>query len=173
MKLTVDTQYADNATATAGVLFSDWTDPAPTRTLSCALDTAAAYRPGEFYRRELPPILSLLRSVSDPVEVIIIDGYVWLDRSGRPGLGAHLFEALGRRSAVVGVAKNPFGASEHAQLVLRGRSTRPLYVTAAGCDPAVSGSNSCTFWPNAISSCSPGRLQATSTAPSGPSKTKP
>jgi deoxyribonuclease V len=33
---------------------------------------------------------------------------------------------------VIGVAKTPFRTATHAALVFRGRSARPLYVTAAG-----------------------------------------
>ena len=79
-------------------------------------------------------MLALVESVEEPLEAIVIDGYVWLDAAGRPGLGAHLFEALGGRIPVVGVAKSAFQGSPHAERVLRGTSARPLYVTAAGLD---------------------------------------
>ena len=65
--------------------------------------------------------------------MIIIDGYVWLDANHRPGLGAILHEALGKRVPVVGVAKTVFGdALSWCIPVVRGVSRRPLFVTAAG-----------------------------------------
>jgi deoxyribonuclease V len=72
--------------------------------------------------------------------VIIIDGYVWLGAQ-RPGLGAHLYESLQRRAAVIGVAKTRFVRAEPARMVLRGRSRSPLYVTAAGMDLAEAASH--------------------------------
>ena len=87
------------------------------------------YSPGEFYRRELPPLRAVLASAG-PFRLIVVDGYVDLDPGGRPGLGAHVHAELG--VPVIGVAKSLFRAATHAVPVLRGRSTRPLYVTAAG-----------------------------------------
>jgi deoxyribonuclease V len=64
------------------------------------------------------------------VELLVIDGYVDLDPDGRPGLGAHAHEEFG--VPVIGVAKTGFATAVHALPVLRGRSARPLFVTAAG-----------------------------------------
>lgn len=66
------------------------------------------------------------------VDVVVIDGYVWL-ATRRPGLGAHLFDALGRSTIVVGVAKTSFHDNDAAIEVARA-STRPLYITAEGVD---------------------------------------
>lgn len=63
---------------------------------------------------------------------MLVDGDVWLDDQGRKGLGAHLFDALGGTTAVVGVAKHSFFAAVNAASVRRGQSERPLHVTAAG-----------------------------------------
>jgi deoxyribonuclease V len=60
----------------------------------------------------------------------VIDGYVDLDRQGRPGLGAHLYKEIG--VPVIGVAKSAFRTAEHAVAVRRGTAVKPLYVTAAG-----------------------------------------
>jgi deoxyribonuclease V len=94
----------------------------------------APYQPGQFYRRELPCLLSVLATVAEPLEAIVVDGYVWLS-DDRPGLGAHLYEALGHREAVIGVAKTRFAGAE-AEPVIRGGSRRPLYVSAAGLERA-------------------------------------
>jgi deoxyribonuclease V len=94
---------------------------------------AEAYQPGEFYRRELPLIVSVLAMLPRKPEIVVIDGYVWLGVEDRKGLGAHLHEALGGGCAVVGIAKTKFeGASYWAAQVRRGASESPLFVTAAG-----------------------------------------
>src|SRR5439155_10587314 len=85
-------------------------------------------------KREMPCLLTVLAEVAEPLESIIVDGYVWLADEGTPGLGAHLFEALGEAVPVVGVAKTRFASARAARPVLRGDSQRPLFVTAAGID---------------------------------------
>jgi deoxyribonuclease V len=65
--------------------------------------------------------------------IVIIDGYVWLGEQ-RHGLGAHLYEALDKRAAIIGVAKTRFVGADPVELVTRGGSRTPLYVTAAGMD---------------------------------------
>jgi deoxyribonuclease V len=87
------------------------------------------YQPGEFYLRELPPLRTLLASM-DPPSLVVVDGYADLDPDGRPGLGAYLHAEFGM--PVIGVAKSPFRPATHAIPVLRGASSRPLLVTAAG-----------------------------------------
>jgi deoxyribonuclease V len=93
------------------------------------LAEVAAYRPGEFFLRELPAITAVLAD-SDELDLVLIDGYVDLDPAGRPGLGAHLYRQI--QIPVVGVAKTAFHTATHAAAVRRGTATRPLYVTAAG-----------------------------------------
>jgi deoxyribonuclease V len=89
----------------------------------------ARYRPGEFWLRELPPLRAVCREVDD-LALIVVDGYVDLDPAGRPGLGARVHAEFG--VPVIGVAKTSFRSAVHAARVQRGRSARPLYVTAAG-----------------------------------------
>src|SRR5262249_19721463 len=95
-----------------------------------ALDEVAPYQPGEFYRRELPCVLAVLER-GPAAEVIVVDGYVWLGPE-RAGLGAHLYQALGERTVVIGVAKSRFVSATDAVPVYPGDSRSPLYVTAAG-----------------------------------------
>lgn len=138
MLLATDTHYVSGQTATAGVLFDEWSAVAPAReVVQTTAEPPPAYVPGRLYVRELPGIVALLGSLEHAPDVIVVDAYVWLDLAGTPGLGAHLYEALERQTPVVGVAKNPFAGSAHAVAIVRGTSRRPLYVTAAGVDPAV------------------------------------
>lgn len=123
----------------ACVRAEDWTSA---ESLDVSTETvlgAGAYEPGAFYKRELPALLSVLGH-APRAEILIVDGYVWLEGGGRPGLGARLFEAIGGRSAVVGVAKSPMRADEGqgawSAPVLRGKSATPLRVTSIGLDRA-------------------------------------
>jgi deoxyribonuclease V len=87
------------------------------------------YRAGEFYLRELPPLRAVLDDLIG-LGLLVVDGYVDLDPSGRPGLGAHAHAEFG--IPVIGVAKSKFRTATHAVPVVRGSSGRPLFVTAAG-----------------------------------------
>ncbi len=132
MLAAADAQYSDAGGAAACVAFEQWDDAHAALELVRRFEGAAPYVPGEFWRRELPGILAVLRELPQTPDIVVVDGYVWLDASGRPGLGAHLFEALGSQVPVVGVAKSAFMGSPHAQALVRGGSARPLYVTAVG-----------------------------------------
>ncbi len=95
------------------------------------------YRPGEFFRRELPPLRAVLADVRG-LGLLVVDGYADLDPSGRPGLGAHAHAEFG--VPVIGVAKTRFRTASHAVEVVRGSSSRPLFVTSAGMPPAEAAS---------------------------------
>lgn len=95
------------------------------------LSEVAPYEPGRFYQRELPAVLAV---VPADLDLLIVDGYVQLDPSGSPGLGAYVHSALS--TPVIGVAKTAFRGATHARSVHRGAARRPLYVTAAGLDAA-------------------------------------
>jgi len=128
----LDVDYRRTAAVAAGIWFRGWSAREPEVEVTAAFDNVAPYQPGEFYRRELPCLLRVL-SRGPAAEVIVIDGYVWLGPD-RPGLGAHLYEALDRRANVVGVAKTRYMGALDAVPVYRGGSRSPLYVTAAGVD---------------------------------------
>lgn len=132
MKLAVDVHYQDNGAAVAGVAFTRWEAEKPDRVYRARVECVNRYEHGQFYRRELPCIIALLEQYNLRPDVIVIDGYVYLDGYEKPGLGKHLFDALQGRATIVGVAKNPFRGIGPAFEVFRGRSTKPLYVTCAG-----------------------------------------
>ena len=91
-----------------------------------------AYRPGEFYLRELPPLRAVLGDLSG-LGLLVVHGYADLDPSGRPGLGAHAHAEFG--IPVIGGSQVLFRTATHAVPVKRGSSVRPLFVTAAGMPP--------------------------------------
>jgi deoxyribonuclease V len=129
-----DVHYLDDGRARAAmVVYGD----ASYATLVCdrmtMVDAVAPYRPGAFFERELPALRALF-GPGFSTDMLIIDGYVDLDATGRPGLGAHVHAEFG--VPVVGVAKTAFRTATHAVEVHRGDADRPLYVTAAGVDRA-------------------------------------
>lgn len=136
MNIALDVAYFGSTGFGVGVAFDAWTDAAPRSVVSATIDPVAAYEPGAFYKRELPVLLAVLDQLPAEPECIIIDGYVWLDRNQRPGLGAHLHAALGGKTPIIGVAKTPFKHDDWSQRVHRGRSRTPLYVSAVGMDPS-------------------------------------
>lgn len=134
MILAFDTYYYPDRARTVCFNIEAWTDPEPTDIIVDDLSPVAEYEPGNFYKRELPCILAALRKVGTLTpEAIIIDGFVTLDDDGKPGLGRHLFNALGGNTPIIGVAKTNFaGNVAQVRQVLRGSSKNPLYITAVG-----------------------------------------
>lgn len=136
MILAFDTYYFDNKAKTVGIAFREWGAVQPEQVYSETLEDIAEYEPGAFYKRELPCIVSLLKQVDfQTIELIIVDGFVYLDDQGRLGLGGRLYETLGQSIPVIGVAKTNFASIENnKRKLLRGQSGNPLYITAIGID---------------------------------------
>jgi deoxyribonuclease V len=130
----LDVDYREKEAVAACVMARDWPDSKPAAKAVVRIDEVEPYEPGRFFRRELPCLLAVLEAIHTRPEVVIIDGYVWLGDERDPGLGAHLYEALGRQAAVIGVAKTRFLAARRVQEIHRGASRSPLYITAAGVD---------------------------------------
>lgn len=126
----VDVDYRGDIAVAAGVWFRGWSASEAEIEVVTTLNEVAPYQPGAFYLRELPCLLAVLAR-GPAAAVVVVDGYVWLGPE-RPGLGAHLYAALGERTVVVGVAKSRFAGATGAVPVYRGNSRSPLYVTTAG-----------------------------------------
>jgi deoxyinosine 3'endonuclease (endonuclease V) len=134
MKLAIDVYYLEYRAKAVAIEFVNWNDDQPVQTHIAMVYSVEDYTPGAFYKRELPCIMKLLEKVDlQNKEVIVIDGYAVLDDEGTYGLGGYLYETLGQRIPVIGVAKRSFkGVSKNVREVYRGKSARPLYVTAVG-----------------------------------------
>ena len=133
MKLAIDVYYFnENNTKAVGVCFQEWESPEPAEIFTNNLDNAEKYEPGNFYKRELPCIIKLLELINtENIDVIIIDGYVYLEDMSIPGLGLHLYNAIERKIPIIGVAKTYYHTNI-AEKILRGKSKTPLYITSAG-----------------------------------------
>lgn len=132
----VDVYYEGNEgpALASCVVYEDWDSSKSHEERVAVIPKVAPYTAGRFYHRELPCILQVLEHVRSPLNAILVDGYVWLDHEGTPGLGAHLHRSLGEETAVIGIAKNPFGDFHGQRQVCRGQSRKPLFVTAVGID---------------------------------------
>ena len=131
----VDVAYSDLTAHAACVLFDAWDAEWPCDAYSRWTPLPSPYVPGHFSDRELPSIKNVLGLLPTLPEAILVDGYAWLDDERTPGLGANLFFMLEKRCAVIGVAKSRYRGGTHAVPVLRGKSRRPLWITAAGMKP--------------------------------------
>jgi len=135
MILAVDVDYRDdNSAKVAGVLFENWEDKEPTQILISHIPKVNEYISGQFYKRELPCILDILKQVDDKLDYIVVDSYVYLNE--KMGLGAYLYEALNQEIKVIGVAKSEFRNISNETYLYRGESKKPLYITSAGVDIA-------------------------------------
>lgn len=136
MILAIDVHYKENSAKAVGALFRQWDDAIAERHIIKYIDGVEEYVPGAFYKRELPCILDIVKDVElQSIDYIVVDGFVILDDTGKPGLGAYVYESIPSRVPVIGVAKSNFHQNQkHVIPVLRGTSSNPLYVTAIGTD---------------------------------------
>jgi deoxyribonuclease V len=105
----VDVDYRDTGVTAACVGAEGWSSElARIEVVVRAPGRPAAYQPGAFYERELPYLLEVLERMP-PLELVIVDAYVWLGPA-RPGLGKRLHDVRG--GIVVGVAKTRFAGAE-------------------------------------------------------------
>lgn len=133
--------YREQQAQAAAVIFDRWTSAVAREELTVPIEDVAPYEPGYFFRRELPCLLAVLAALKQAPQCIIIDGYVWLSDENHPGLGAHLFDAMGRTTPIIGVAKTRFRSATSAVPITRGDSGSPLFITAAGIEVDVAARN--------------------------------
>ena len=141
MIFAIDVDYRKNGAKIAGVLFEIWESEDVVEKYTLFTDHVAEYVPGHFYKRELPCIMSLLEHIPSSITCIVIDGYVHLGSKKIPGLGKHLWDEFNGAIPVIGVAKSFFKDTPKNTELLRGRSTKPLYITAEGIDLEVAKKN--------------------------------
>lgn len=136
MILSFDTYYYENKAQTVCLAFETWTTKDNFSVYSEILEGIEEYIPGEFYKRELPCILSLLKKIDcEKVEVIVVDGFVFLDDNNKLGLGGHLYKQLGEKTPIIGVAKTNFASIvKNKRELKRGESKNPLFITSIGID---------------------------------------
>lgn len=135
MILAVDVHYRDSFAKAVGILFN-WNDEHPQKVIIKILKNIEEYIPGEFYKRELPCILEVLKELDlSEIESILVDGHVYVDNQKRNGLGAHLYKELNEKIPIIGVAKTSFQPNmQTVKSIYRGESTKPLFISVIGID---------------------------------------
>lgn len=134
MILAVDLHYkSDNSATAAGVLFA-WEEYQPRQVVIEVIKNVEPYVSGQFYKRELPGILKIIKRVElEKIEAIIVDGHVYIDNDNNYGLGGYLWEELKQKVPVIGVAKRGFYSNKDTVIeIMRGESKNPLYVSSIG-----------------------------------------
>ena len=129
-----DVHYFDTHANAAAVIIEDWSDSDCVEKLCIRCDAPKEYIAGEFYRRELDPLKTIIASIDSQIQTCVIDAYCHLSADGKPGLGSYLHNELSDGGSIIGVAKNPFRDTKHAIELMRGNSARPLFVTSIGID---------------------------------------
>lgn len=124
MKVYIDVYYyTDNKTGkeyahTVAGLFNDYSDLDFEKVIVTRTDNIAEYEPGNFYKRELPPIIDAFIEIKKQgfiLDTIIVDGYVYMcENDGitcHKGLGARLKDYLLKNDIsipIIGIAKHPY-----------------------------------------------------------------
>lgn len=125
MILIVDTFYGDNWARVAGVTVDSPDARQVWQEYTVMVANPAPYEPGQFYKRELPGILELLKTLPKQPDVVIIDGYC--EVGGHDGLGNHLHNTT--QIPVIGLAKTNYVGANAEPF---GRGSKPLYLSSAG-----------------------------------------
>lgn len=124
MKVYIDVYYytddkpgKEYAHTVAG-LFNDYSDLDFVKVIVTRTDNIAIYEPGNFYKRELPPIIDVLNEIKKQgysLDTIIVDGFVHMCEDDsityHEGLGARLKDYLLEQNIdipVIGIAKHPY-----------------------------------------------------------------
>ena len=128
-----ESQETDAITATvAGIRFEGIKQSHILSEYTIEVNEVAPYESGQFYKREMPCLLALINQIDEPFDVIIIDGYVFLDGVSKAGLGKYLYDNLDNKKPIIGIAKNHFYDITEDHAVWKGISKQPLYVTSIG-----------------------------------------
>ena len=135
MILALDVYYSLGFGYTAGFAFEpDMLVPYKTYNSKC--EVQSNYKATQFYKRELPCLMTLISEVDlRAIDSIIVDGYCFVNNDMKLGLGGHLYFYLEEQIPVIGVAKNKLENTDLAsQALFRGKSKKPLYISSIGMD---------------------------------------
>ncbi len=134
MKLVVAVHFHGTQANAAAAAFDAWDAAEATKTYVSRIAHVEKAVRGELDLRELPCVMQLLREHSLEPELILVDGFVHLDADETPGLGQHLYQALGGKVPIVGVSKRRLPGLPAQFEVMREEEAPPLWVTCAGID---------------------------------------
>ena len=128
----MDVDYREDYAIAAGILFDNWKSDETLEEIIVKVDDVKPYESGQFYKRELPCLMKLIKSLDSLPDLFIVDSFVYLDDDMKPGLGAYLYKEFNENIPVLGVAKTNFKECNSKIEILRGESNSPLFITSAG-----------------------------------------
>lgn len=134
MKFIVAVHFDGAQAQAAAVAFEAWEAAEATKTWVSQILQVEKPALGEPDLREIACVMRLLSEHRLEPELVVMDGFVHLDVDDTPGLGQHLFHALGGGVPVVGVSKKSLPGLSSQFEVFREEETPPLVVTCAGID---------------------------------------
>ncbi|WP_157256331.1 endonuclease V [Pelomonas sp. Root1217] len=134
MKLVVAVHFDGTQANAAAAAFDAWDAAEATQAYVSRITHVEKAVRGELDLRELPCVMQLLREHSLEPELILLDGFVHLDADETPGLGQHLYHALGGKVPIVGVSKRRLPGLSAQFEIMREEEAQPLFVTCAGID---------------------------------------
>lgn len=133
--LSTDVAYDGTTGYGIDVVFDWFYDDTPERVIEVTVPDVGEYVAGEFYKRELKVLLAIYEEYQKIYKktplVVFVDAYV--DIGDKEGCGRYFAEAIEDESIVIGIAKNEYKPATQAgvaESVLRGSSTKHLYVTS-------------------------------------------
>lgn len=136
MVVIIDADYNEETRTghVAGIVARDILAEKEEYVLTAIVTEIADYISGQFYRRELKSVKSIIEQMKkEEIDLIVIDGYA---DSGTEehALGTFVFEEY--NIPVIGIGKNKYNRCVLENLeVYRGKkSQKPLYVTSKGMD---------------------------------------
>ncbi len=133
MVLAIDVHYKETYAKAVSVLFN-WSDEQPISVITSIIYNVEEYQSGQFYKRELPCIMEIIKQIDKTeIKAIIVDGHVFVDNNKKYGLGGYLWDALKGEIPIIGVAKKSFIDTDKVTIpVFRGESKQPLYISSIG-----------------------------------------
>ncbi|QTD39181.1 endonuclease V [Polaribacter batillariae] len=140
MILAIDVKYNEVVgTAKAVGVLCNWEDEEPKEIIIEYIEDVKPYVSGQFYKRELPSILKIVEKIDiREIEVIIIDGHIYVDNDKKFGLGGYVWQALKEKVPIIGVAKRGFYNNKETVIeILRGKSKTPLHISSVGIDNSI------------------------------------
>jgi deoxyribonuclease V len=126
--------HGEGGASAAAVAFDDWGAREPTRTYLTRTGPLDKPVRGQPDLRHLPVLLQLLRDHALHPDTIVLDDAVHTDAADTPGLGRHLHDALGGKTAVIGISTKAMPGLTAQYEVYREEEARPVFVTCAGVD---------------------------------------
>ena len=134
MKLVVAVHIEGTQANAAAAAFDAWDVAEPIKTYVSPIAHVDKAVRGALDLRELACMLQLLQDHRLTPELVLIDGFVHLDADETPGVGQHLYQALGGKVPVIGVSKKSLPGLSAQFEVMREDEAPPLVVTCAGID---------------------------------------